>query len=55
MRTGCGEIVATDNFLKSVMAEWLGRWHLSDMKCTVMVWRSWDRTPVMLKLGCIVL
>ena len=28
---------------------------LSDMKWTVMIWRSWVRTPVGLNLGCIVL
>ena len=32
----------------------LGR-HLSDMKYTVMVWRSWVWTLVGSKLGCIVL
>ena len=29
--------------------------HLSDMKCTVMMWRSRVRTPAGLKLRCIVL
>ena len=28
---------------------------LSDMKCTVMIWRLWVRTPVGLNLGCAVL
>ena len=27
--------------------------HLSDMKCTVMIWRSWVQTPVGLNLGCV--
>ena len=28
---------------------------LSDMKCTIMIWRSWVRTPVGLNMGSIVL
>ena len=34
---------------------WLSGWsrHLSDMKCTAMIWRSWVRTLVGLNLGCI--
>ena len=31
------------------------RRRLSDMKCTVMIWRSWVRTLVGSNLGCIVL
>ena len=29
--------------------------HLSDMKCTVVLWRSWVRASVRSNLGCIVL
>ena len=31
------------------------RRRLSDMKCTVMIWRSWVQTPVGSNLGCVVL
>ena len=42
------------NRRKALMAEWLEQ-RLSDMECTVMIWRSWVRTPVGLNLECIVL
>ena len=36
---------------------WLSGWsrRLSDLKCTVMIWRSWVWTPVSSNLECIVL
>ena len=39
---------------KPLMVEWLEQ-HLSDMKGTVMIWRSWVRTLVMSNFGCVVL
>ena len=42
--------------LKSLMAEWLEKLVcLSDMKCSVMMWRSWFRIFFRSNYGCIVL
>ena len=48
-------------FLYCLSVNWSHWWpsgcsrHLRGMKCTVMICRSWVRTPVGLNLGCVVL